>query len=148
MDSIAEQAVCTAAAGEMPKFADGTINLRELFRELAESVINAVMDAEAEEMCSASGNSRNGYRPRMLNTCVGTLSMAQAEGVPGKAPSAWAGRGSCSHAQPRQRPHPDCCGAGRALIIVSLVRQGTVALLTVCLKRVSVLNLLSANSDS
>ena len=36
MDSIAEQAVCTAAAGEMPKFADGTISLRELFRELAE----------------------------------------------------------------------------------------------------------------
>ena len=75
MDSIAEQAVCTAAAGEMPKFADGTINLQELFRELAESVINAVMDAEAEEMCSASGNSRNGYRPRMLNTCVGTLNL-------------------------------------------------------------------------
>ena len=62
MDSIAEQAVCTAAAGEMPKFADGTTSLQELFRELAESVINAVMDAEAEEMCSASGNSRNGYR--------------------------------------------------------------------------------------
>jgi putative transposase len=54
MDSIAEQAVCTAAAGEMPKFADGSINLQELFRQLAESVINAVMDAEAEEMCSAS----------------------------------------------------------------------------------------------
>lgn len=51
----------------MPKFADGSINLQELFRQLAESVINAVMDAEAEEMCSASGNSRNGYRPRTLN---------------------------------------------------------------------------------
>ncbi|RRF96148.1 MAG: IS256 family transposase, partial [Coriobacteriaceae bacterium] len=59
----------------MPKFADGSINLQELFRQLAESVINAVMDAEAEEMCSASGNSRNGYRPRMLNTCVGTLNL-------------------------------------------------------------------------
>ncbi len=73
MESIAEQAVCTAAAGEMPKFADGSINLQELFRQLAESVINAVMDAEAEETCSASGSSRNGYRPRTLNTCVGTL---------------------------------------------------------------------------
>ena len=60
MDSIAEQAVCAAAAGEMPQFADGSINLQELFRQLAESVINAVMDAEAEEMCSASGNSRRG----------------------------------------------------------------------------------------
>ena len=75
MDSIAEQAVCAAAAGEMPKFADGSINLQELFRQLAESVINAVMDVEAEEMCSASGNSRNGYRPRTLNTCVGTLNL-------------------------------------------------------------------------
>ena len=36
MDSIAEQAVCAAAAGEMPKFADGSINLQELFRQLAE----------------------------------------------------------------------------------------------------------------
>ena len=75
MDSMAEQTVCTAAAGEMPRFADGTIDLRELFRELAESVINAVMDAEAEEMCPASGNSRNGYRPRTLSTCVGTLNL-------------------------------------------------------------------------
>ena len=72
---MAEQAVCTAAAGEMPKFADGTIDLRELFRELAESVISAVMDAEAEEMRSASGSSRNGYRPRTLSTCVGTLDL-------------------------------------------------------------------------
>ena len=71
MDSMAEQAVCTAAAGEMPRFADGTIDLREL----AESVIDAVMDAEAEEMCPASGNSRNGYRPRTLSTCVGTLNL-------------------------------------------------------------------------
>ena len=75
MDSMAEQAVCAAAAGEMPKFADGSINLQELFRQLAESVINAVMDAEAEEMCSASGSSRNGYRPRTLNTCVGMLNL-------------------------------------------------------------------------
>ena len=72
---MAEQAVCTAAAGEMLKFADGSINLQDLFRQLAESVINAAMDAEAEEMRSASGSSRNGYRPRMLSTCVGTLDL-------------------------------------------------------------------------
>ena len=75
MDSIAEQAVCAAAAGEMPKFADGSINLQELFRQLAESIINTVMDADAEEMYSTLGNSRNGYRPRMLNTCMGTLNL-------------------------------------------------------------------------
>ena len=38
--------LCAARQEEMPKFADGTINLREL----AESMIDAVMDAEAEEM--------------------------------------------------------------------------------------------------
>ena len=40
-----------------------------------------------------------------------------------------------------------CLKKGAALPCC-LVRQGTVALLTVCLRRVSVLNLLSANSDS
>ena len=54
----------------MPKFADGSINLQELFCQLAEMVVNAVMDMEAKEICSACGNSRNGYRLRTLNTCV------------------------------------------------------------------------------
>ena len=57
------------------EIADGSINLQDLFRQPAESVINAAMDAEAEETCSASGSSRNGYRPRKLNTCVGTLDL-------------------------------------------------------------------------
>jgi hypothetical protein len=47
-DSIAEQAVCAAAAAEMPKLADGSINLQELFCQLAEIVVNAVMDAGDE----------------------------------------------------------------------------------------------------
>lgn len=54
---------------------DGSIDLQELFRQLAESVINTVMDADAEEMCSALGNSRNGYRLRTLSTCMGTLNL-------------------------------------------------------------------------
>ena len=33
------------------------------------------MDAEADQMCEATGNSRNGYRPRTLKTCVGELSL-------------------------------------------------------------------------
>lgn len=57
-------------AAEMPKFADGSINLQELFCQLAEMVVNAVMGMEAKEICSACGNSRNGYRLRTLNTCV------------------------------------------------------------------------------
>ena len=59
-----------ATAAEMPKFADGYINLQELFRKLVEMVVSAVMDMETEEICSACGNSRNAYRPRTLNTCV------------------------------------------------------------------------------
>ena len=70
VESIAEQAACA-----LPRFADGTINMQELLRQLAESVVNEVMSAEADEVCGASGNSRNGYRERSLTTCVGTLTL-------------------------------------------------------------------------
>ena len=33
------------------------------------------MDAEADQMCEATGNSRNGYGPRTLKTCVGEPSL-------------------------------------------------------------------------
>lgn len=69
--SIAEAAV--SAATGMPRFEDGSINLQEVLRQLAESVVNEVMSAEADQLCEATGNSRNGYRERALTTCVGTL---------------------------------------------------------------------------
>lgn len=69
--SIPEAAMATAT--EMPCLADGSINLQEVLRRLAESVVNEVMRAEADQLCGATGNSRNGYRERMLATCVGTL---------------------------------------------------------------------------
>ena len=59
----------------MPRFEDGCINLQELLRQLAESVINEIMSAEADQLCEATKNSRNGYRERMLTTCVGTLTL-------------------------------------------------------------------------
>ena len=59
----------------MPRFEDGAINLQELIRRLAEDVANGIMDAEADQMCEATGNSRNGYRTRALKTCVGELSL-------------------------------------------------------------------------
>lgn len=58
----------------MPRFQDGTINIQELLRQLAESIVNEIKDAEADQMCS-EGNSRNGYRERRLLTCVGTLTL-------------------------------------------------------------------------
>lgn len=35
----------------MPRFDNGAIDMQELFRRLAERVVNAVMDAEADQLC-------------------------------------------------------------------------------------------------
>ena len=55
----------------MPRFEDGSVNLRGLMRRIAEDVVNAIMDAEADQLCAGGANSRNGYRERNLVTCVG-----------------------------------------------------------------------------
>lgn len=44
----------------MPRFDDGAIDMRELLRRLAEQVMNAVMDDEADQLCGGGANSRNG----------------------------------------------------------------------------------------
>ncbi len=75
MESIAEMAAAAAAAGAMPRFADGTTSMQELLRQLAESVATGIMSAEADELCASSGSSRNGYRERKLLTCIGTLTL-------------------------------------------------------------------------
>ena len=59
----------------MPRFEDGSVNLRELIRRLAEDVVNAIMDAEADQLCSGGANSRNVYLERNLVTCVGDITM-------------------------------------------------------------------------
>ena len=73
MGSIPEAAI--AASTEMPSFENDSINLQEALRQLAESVVSEVMSAEADQLCEATGNSRNGYRERMLAMCVGTLTL-------------------------------------------------------------------------
>lgn len=55
----------------MPRFEDGSVNLMELMRRLAGGVVNATMDAEADQLCTGGANSRNGYRERNLATCIG-----------------------------------------------------------------------------
>lgn len=60
---IADPAPDTLA---MPRFDDGAIDMQELLRRLAEQVVNAVMDAEADQLCGGGANSRNGYRERAL----------------------------------------------------------------------------------
>lgn len=72
MESLAESMPGQAT---MPRFEDGSINLRELIRRLAEDVVNAIMGAEADQLCSGGANSRNGYRERNLATCVGDITL-------------------------------------------------------------------------
>ena len=61
-------------ACEMPRFDDGMVNIQELVRIMAESLVNEIMDAQAEDAC-AEGNQRNGYRQRRLTTSVGTITL-------------------------------------------------------------------------
>ena len=68
MESLAESMREQPA---MPRFEDGSASLRELVRRLAEDVVSAIMDAEADQLCAGGVNSRNGYRERNLVTCVG-----------------------------------------------------------------------------
>lgn len=55
----------------MPRFDDGAIDMQELLRRLAEQVVNAVMDAEADQLCGGGANSRNGQHERSLTICAG-----------------------------------------------------------------------------
>lgn len=56
----------------MPRFDNGMVNMAELIRVMAESLVNEIMDAQADETCE-SGNQRNGYRERKLVTSVSTI---------------------------------------------------------------------------
>lgn len=58
----------------VPRFDDGAIDMRELLRRLAEQVVNAVMDAEADQLCGDGAYSRNGYRERsQIGACEAML---------------------------------------------------------------------------
>ena len=59
----------------MPHLDDGAIDMQELLRRLAEQVVNAIMDAEADQLCAGGANSRNGYRERELKTCMGDITL-------------------------------------------------------------------------
>ena len=63
-----------ADAPEIPRFDDGMVNLQELIRMMAESLVNEIMDAQADDAC-AEGNQRNGYRERTLVTAVGPIAL-------------------------------------------------------------------------
>lgn len=71
MDSLDQQ---QTQHRDLPRFDDGMVNIRELIRIMAESLINEIMDAQAEDAC-ADGNQRNGYRERSLMTSVGVINL-------------------------------------------------------------------------
>lgn len=59
----------------MPCFDDGAVDMQEPLRRLAPQIVNAVMDSEADRLCGGGAISRNGYRERLLATCVGMLTL-------------------------------------------------------------------------
>lgn len=59
----------------IPRSTDGMVDIQSLLRLLAEQVVNAIMDEEADQLCGDGANSRNGYCNRTLETCVGTLNL-------------------------------------------------------------------------
>ncbi len=75
--TLEQRAAVMAMFGECP-------DLREFGCRMLEAVMNAAMDAEAQELCGAArgersesrANSRNGYRPRTLKTAAGDLDLA------------------------------------------------------------------------
>lgn len=58
----------------MPRFDDGMVNMAELIRVMAESPVDEIMDARADEACEG-GNRRDGHRERKLVTGVGTINL-------------------------------------------------------------------------
>lgn len=71
MDTIRDT---RADALAMPRFDDGMVNASEPIRIMAQSLINEIMGAQADE-ARDNGSMRNGYRERRLATCVGAITL-------------------------------------------------------------------------
>ena len=50
------------------------VDLNEMMRRELESMVNQIMDWQADELCG-EGNRRNGYRERKLATVLGEITM-------------------------------------------------------------------------
>lgn len=58
---------------QIPTDRNGNADLRELARVFLETMMNAVLDAQADALCEDGANVRNGYRERRLVTAVGAI---------------------------------------------------------------------------
>lgn len=65
----------TTTSRGIPGFDDGMVNIREPIRNTAESLVDEIMDEQAEDACG-EGNQRNGYRERDLVISVGVIRCA------------------------------------------------------------------------
>lgn len=87
MEMISE---AVPASEAMPRFEDGTINLQELLRRMGEDIVNGVMSAEADQLCEATGKSRNGCRERWIVTYVGEITLRiPSPGPRASSPTTW-----------------------------------------------------------
>lgn len=57
----------------LPTRGDGFLDMRELARTLPGTMVNEVMDAQADMTCEDGVTARNGYRERGLATPVGDI---------------------------------------------------------------------------
>ena len=60
---------------QLPTHGDGLPDMREPARTLLESMVNEVMDAQADMPCGDGANARNGYRERGPATPVGVIAL-------------------------------------------------------------------------
>lgn len=58
---------------QLPTHGDGLLDMRELARTLLETMVNEIMDAQADMACEDGATARNGYRERGLATPVGDI---------------------------------------------------------------------------
>lgn len=61
------------ALQQLPTHGDGLLDMRELARTLLETMVNEIMDAQADMACEDGATARNGYRERGLTTPVGDI---------------------------------------------------------------------------
>lgn len=85
----------------MPRFDDGAIDMQELLRRLAEQVVNAVMDAEADQPCKSGGHPGGGTTWPCPEIIEAALREMAAEGS-GFDPQA------CSLTKANREARPDC----------------------------------------
>lgn len=58
---------------QLPTHGDGLLDMRELARTLLETMVNEIMDAQADMACEDGATVRNGYRERGLTAPVGDI---------------------------------------------------------------------------